>query len=147
MRKRMESERIRRDEDNRDIKFGIGGIVDIEFIIQLLQLKYGGSIKELRGTGSLETLKLLSREKLISEEDYQILSKCYLFLRGIEGRLRVEHDRPVTAIPGSKDELSLLAKKLGYKDNRDSAGDKFYKDLKSNTEYVREVYNRMFGIG
>jgi glutamate-ammonia-ligase adenylyltransferase len=146
MRKRMESERIRRDEDNRDIKFGIGGIVDIEFIIQLLQLKYGGSIKELRGTGSLETLKLLSREKLISEEDYQILSKCYLFLRGIEGRLRVEHDRPVTAIPGSKDELSLLAKKLGYKDNRDSAGDKFYKDLKSNTEYVREVYNRMFGI-
>jgi glutamate-ammonia-ligase adenylyltransferase len=143
MRKRMEQERTKSADAGRDIKLGRGGIADIEFIIQFLQLKYGGNFKEIRGTGSLDTMKFLRKKRLISEMDYQTLSMSYLFLRKIESRIRIGHDRPVSLIPDSRDELSSLAKKLSYKDNGESAGDKLYKDFESCAEKVREVYNRI----
>ncbi len=143
MRKRMEQERIKSGEAGRDIKLGRGGIVDIEFIIQFLQLKYGGNFREIRGTGSLDTMKFLREKRLLSETDYQTISVSYLFLRKIESRIRIEHDRPLNVIPDSRDELSSLAKKLGYKDNGGNTGDKLYKDFESCTKKVREIYSRI----
>lgn len=144
MRKRMEYERVRAGESQRDIKFGKGGIADIEFIVQFLQLKYGGKFKELRRTGSLETLKLLHKKKFISEENYHVLLDGYIFLRKIESRIRTNYDRPVDVIPELEGELILLAKKLGYSDNGGSAVEKFHEDLESCTENVREIYNMVF---
>ena len=144
MRKRMELELVKGGEAKRNIKAGKGGIVDIEFIIQLLQLKNGGRFTELRKTGSLEALKILYERKLITEEEHRILSGGYIFLRRIENRLRIDHDRPLAVIPESGDELSLLAKRLGYRENGGSSGDKLYKDFESCTENVRGVYNRVF---
>ena len=144
MRKRMELELVKGGEAKRNIKLGKGGIVDIEFIVQLLQLKNGSRFKELRKTGSLEALKILYERKLITEEEYRILSGGYIFLRRIENRIRIDHDRPLAVIPESGDELSLLAKRLGYRENGGSSVDKLYKDFESCTENVREVYNRIF---
>lgn len=147
MRKRMELELVKGGETKRNIKLGRGGIVDIEFIIQLLQLKNGGRFTELRKTGSLESLKILYERKLITEEEYRILSAGYIFLRRIENMIRIEHDRPLAVIPESGDELSLLARRLGYKENGGSSVDKLYKDFESCTENVRGVYNRIFNVG
>ena len=147
MRKRMELELVKGGETKRNIKLGRGGIVDIEFIIQLLQLKNGGRFTELRKTGSLESLKILYERKLITEEGYRILSAGYIFLRRIENRIRIEHDRPLAVIPESGDELSLLARRLGYKENGGSSVDKLYKDFESCTGNVRGVYNRIFNVG
>ena len=144
MRKRMELELVKGGESRRNIKLGKGGIVDVEFIVQLLQLKHGSRFKELRKTGSLEVLKILYERKLITEEEYRILSSGYLFLRRIENRIRIDHDRPLAVIPESGDELSLLARRLGYKDNGGCSGDKLYKDFENCTENVRGVYNRIF---
>lgn len=143
MRKRMEQERVKSAEAGRDIKLGRGGIADIEFIVQFLQLKYGGKFKEIRGTGSLDTMKFLMEKRLISKADYQTLSMSYIFLRRIENRIRIGHDRPVSLIPDSGDELSSLAKKLGYKDNGEKGGDKLFKDFRACTEKVREIYNKI----
>ena len=147
MRKRMVLELVRGGETKRNIKLGRGGIVDIEFIVQLLQLKNGGRFTELRKTGSLESLKILYEKKLITEDGYRILSAGYIFLRRIENRIRIEHDRPLAVIPESGDELSLLARRLGYKENGGSSVDKLYKDFESCTENVRGVYNRIFNVG
>ncbi|MBI3584951.1 MAG: hypothetical protein HY096_13525 [Nitrospinae bacterium] len=144
MRKRMELELVKGGETKRNIKLGRGGIIDIEFIVQLLQLKNGSRFTELRKTGSLDALKILYERKFITEEEYRILSAGYIFLRRIENRIRIEHDRPLAVIPESGDELSLLARRLGYKDNGGNSGDKLYKDFETCTENVREVYNRFF---
>jgi glutamate-ammonia-ligase adenylyltransferase len=146
MRKRMELELVKGGETKRNIKLGKGGIVDIEFIVQLLQLKNGGRFKELRKTGSIEALKILYERRLITEEDFRMLSAGYIFLRRIENRLRIDHDRPLTIMPESKDELSLLAKRLGYKENGGSSVDRFYKDYEACSENVRGVYNKIFGV-
>ncbi len=147
MRKRMELELVKGGETKRNIKLGRGGIVDIEFIIQLLQLKNGGRFTELRKTGSLEALKILYERKLITEEEYRILSVGYIFLRRIENRIRIDHNRPLAVIPESGDELSLLARRLGYKENGGNSVDKLYKDFESCTENVRGIYNRIFNVG
>ncbi|MBI5749725.1 MAG: hypothetical protein HZA00_11445 [Nitrospinae bacterium] len=146
MRKRMELELVKGGETKRNIKLGRGGIIDIEFIVQLLQLKNGSRFTELRKTGSLDALKILYERKFITEEEYRILSAGYIFLRRIENRIRIEHDRPLAVIPESGDELSLLARRLGYKENGGSSVDKLYKDFESCTENVRGVYNKVFGV-
>ena len=67
-----------------DIKLSAGGIVDIEFIVQILQLRYGHADKDVRNANTISALRSLKEKEYISEADYHALADAYYFLRGIE---------------------------------------------------------------
>ncbi len=138
IRKRMELEVAKERPGLYNVKSGKGGLVDIEFIVQLLLLKYGGSNKELWTPNTAVALDRLKKAGLVSSEDYRVLSKAYGFLSRIQNRLRIVNDQSVSELDlGSKD-FVRLARRMGYDQAR------LLKEYLDNTEMVRKVYNRFF---
>ncbi|OGL40548.1 MAG: hypothetical protein A3C43_01420 [Candidatus Schekmanbacteria bacterium RIFCSPHIGHO2_02_FULL_38_11] len=147
MRKRMEKELAREDTDTFHLKFGEGGIVDIEFVAQALQLKYGRKEKGVRNANTLDALKKLEECGFIEKKDYMDLAESYKFLRMVENRLRIVQDKPLNILLKSPEKVVKLAKRMGYQESeKESAGVQLLKDYELYTEKVREVYNRYFGI-
>ena len=87
MRKRLEASR-----GEGDLKRGFGGIVDVEFLIQLFQVKYGGAHPAICRPNTWEALAALATEDLLSQEHHEELRDNYDFLRRIESRLRIVYN-------------------------------------------------------
>ena len=83
----------------RDVKLGKGGIREIEFFVQALQLVNGGAIKELREKNTLMALERLSERKIIEDEVFQSLSSCYLFLRKVEHAIQLADELQTHKVP------------------------------------------------
>ncbi len=140
IRKRMELEIAKEDSTRYNIKTGRGAIVDIEFMIQALQLKYGGKNHALKTPYTLKALKRLVALGILGHEAADSLRSAYSFLRLLETRLRIVEDRPVGVLMAT-DERALmgLAKTAGY-----SGHDSFkllLNDYKGFAEKVRKQYN------
>jgi glutamate-ammonia-ligase adenylyltransferase len=120
-----------------------GGIVDIEFITQILQLKYGYLDKHLRDSNTSKALKALRDKGHISELEYSKLIDAYHFLRSIESRLRIVEDMPLDIMPSDKDSLNRLARRVGYRGRCGIAGDRLYKDFKRKLMTVRRIYDKI----
>ena len=105
-----------------DIKRGRGGIREIEFIVQSLQILRGGSSRELRSTSLLEVLPRLSGNRLLQEETVRELEDSYRFLRTVENRLQQWQDRQVHRIPEAEQDRQRLAFSLGF-DGWDACGE------------------------
>jgi glutamate-ammonia-ligase adenylyltransferase len=99
-----------------NIKRGAGGIVDIEFIVQLLQLKHGGAHPSIRVPGTRDALAALHRAGLLGDDDFTFLSNSYQTLRTIEGRLRLMNSTAKDDLPEDPLELAKLARLLNYPD-------------------------------
>lgn len=137
-------ERLEASRGERDLKRGIGGIVDVEFLVQLFQLKYGKEVTALRTANTWDALEALRTTGLLAGGDHAILQAGYDFLRLVESRLRIVHNRSLDELPEGKEDLEKLARRLG----RDpffgtSAADRLLADLESNTHETREVFNRL----
>ena len=99
-----------------DLKVGAGGIMDIEFAAQYLQLVHGHAHAALRTTGTAPALAAAASAGVAPEDDIQLLAQGYRFLRKIEHRLRVVHDQPIHQLPQARDELDKLARRSGFPD-------------------------------
>ena len=99
-----------------NVKYSAGGIVDVEYAVQYLQLLHGRDRKELRAPNTLEALDALSRSEIVTEIDWAMLSSGYLFLRNLIDALRiVRGDASDLVLPAeSSDEFKSLARRLGY---------------------------------
>jgi len=100
----------------RDLKIDAGGIMDVEFATQYLQLVHGHAHPELRTTGTSPALCAAAALGIAPPGTLELLDEGYRFLRGIEHRLRVVHDQPEHRLPDSADELSRLARRSGFPD-------------------------------
>ncbi len=145
LRNRMEVEIAREDRRRYNIKTGRGGMVDVEFIVQYLQLLHGGKRPDLRLTNTLDALDALQQEKLLSKGDYDVLKEGYRFLRKVENRLRLVHDQSVNELSGDPDYLTRLARRLGYPEGPKKPASAFLEDYRSITEEIRRVYERILG--
>jgi len=146
MRLRMENEVSRENEEYYDIKVGEGGIVDIEFIVQYLQLLYGAKYSSIRVTNTLTALEALYREQLITKDQYSILKKSYIFLRTLESRLRVVQNMPSHLLSKSPERLAPLAKRMEYKDSKRISGAiRLMKEYESLRKNVRCIFDEIFG--
>jgi glutamate-ammonia-ligase adenylyltransferase len=96
------------------LKRGRGGLVDVEFIVQLLQLKYGRDHPAIRRSNAWEALEALAAGGFLSAQDAATLQAGYSFLRLVEARLRIVTDRPLTEIPADAEDLAKLAARLGF---------------------------------
>ncbi|MBM4167911.1 MAG: hypothetical protein FJ215_01935 [Ignavibacteria bacterium] len=122
-----------------NVKLGSGGIRDIEFIVQALQLLYGGVRPELDSTGTLQTLQHVWKADLIGDGDVKDLSQGYQFLRMVEHRLQLLMGRQTHALPQSVEEIFLLAKRLGYPSTA-----AFRRELDRHRSNVRRIFDRFF---
>ena len=109
MRERMEASR-----GAHDLKRGPGGVVDVEFLMQLFQLKYGREQPALRKPNTWEALDALLASGLLSAEEHAALQTGYNFLRRVQGRLRIVHNRLLDELPEGSEEVDKLARRLGY---------------------------------
>jgi glutamate-ammonia-ligase adenylyltransferase len=147
LRMRMENEIARESEGNYNIKTGRGGMVDVEFIVQYLLLKYGCSHPEIRSNNTLTALKAICLPEIIGQEDCMILLNGYKFLRRLENRLRIVHDYSMNDLGGSQEYLDLLARRLGYDPKLRHPGKVLMKEYEKITEGIRGVYDTILGEG
>jgi glutamate-ammonia-ligase adenylyltransferase len=99
-----------------DLKVGAGGVIDVEFAAQYLQLVHGHAHRELRTTNTSAALRAASALGIAPAGVCELLDDGYQFLRGIEHRLRVVHDQPIHRLPEARDELDKLARRSGFPD-------------------------------
>ena len=129
----------------RQIKLGPGGLRDIEFAVQLLQLVHGRGDRSLRLTGTLPTLRALQRNGYVAEEDAEAFADAYRMLRTVEHRLQLAHERRTHTIPDDEDRQEWLARSLGYRsEGDDAARTGFLRDLNRVQTRVRELHAKLF---
>ncbi|MCQ4574917.1 MAG: bifunctional [glutamate--ammonia ligase]-adenylyl-L-tyrosine phosphorylase/[glutamate--ammonia-ligase] adenylyltransferase [Candidatus Brocadiales bacterium] len=139
--------RMEQSTTGKDIKRGFGGIVDIEFIAQLLQLKYGGDYPDIRTPNTLDALHNIYDSRLMEEKHYKSLVSAYKFLRKVESRLRIVHDITQDKLPESHEALDKLAKRLGYSpDEIPSPAEGLLADNESHTSLTREIFREICDV-
>ena len=139
---RLAKQKIDRQTEKKsgyNVKLGRGGIREIEFIAQALQLAHGGRDDWLRVAHTLVSLGRLADRAFISEHERTELSDAYYFLRALEHRLQMEHGLQTHIVPDSRESRTLIARRLGFSD-----AEKFDASLKAHTCNVRRVYDRLF---
>jgi glutamate-ammonia-ligase adenylyltransferase len=151
LRMRMEKELAGESESHFNLKKGRGGIVDIEFLTQMLQLAHGVYHPNVRRRATLGALKALREQRILKKREYAILADGYLFLRRLDHRLRLERDQSMDAFERNPGRLDGIARALGY----DSAGEqngkssaragrKLLADYELRREKIRACYERFF---
>jgi glutamate-ammonia-ligase adenylyltransferase len=137
MRERIEREVGRVAEGREDLKAGYGGIMDVEFAVQALQLIHGWRSEELQTPNTLAALAALRQKGLLAAKEGAALMKGYHFLRRIEARLRILHERPTDALPRDSSKLDDMARGLGYTGD---GGTCLLRHLREQRARVREAY-------
>jgi glutamate-ammonia-ligase adenylyltransferase len=136
-------ERLEASRSERSLKRGFGGIADIEFLVQLLQLKYAGAMLELRATNTWDALAALQTRGLLSAEEHKALRASYDFLREVESRLRIVHNRSLDELPQTPEGLETLARRLGFEAGTGDAGRRFLAELERHTTQTRDLFLRV----
>ena len=113
---RQISEQGRRQDYRPNIKLGPGGIREIEFVVQALQLVRGGREPALRIRGTLAALAAIEERGLLPAAGIAALRDAYVFLRNVEHRLQYRDDRQTQTLPTDPGELAALAGAAGFSD-------------------------------
>ncbi len=135
MKDRIENEVVKAGEADRNVKLGRGGIREIEFIAQALQLLHAGKIPFLQNSQTLPTLKKLAGYHLLPGDDANDLRDAYLFLRDVEHRLQMENNQQTHTIPTERKSRERLARLMGFATLAD-----FEKVRITHTRRVRRIY-------
>ena len=123
-----------------DVKLSRGGIREIEFTVQLLQVVRGGQFPELRCRPTLEALQRLARAGLMPQETADALARAYEFLRRVEHRIQYLDDQQTHVLPTRDDDLAWIAQSMGY---RDCCA--FLHELDAHRELVAQEFDTLLG--
>jgi glutamate-ammonia-ligase adenylyltransferase len=142
MKARVEQERISPDEDPEyHMKLGRGGMADVEWLVQLLQLRHGAAALPLRTASTLAGLHALGDADLISPEQAQILEASYRFCARVRNRLFLQAGRPRDSLPADPAEVTRLARSLSYARHPRTTLREEYRRL---TRRARRVFEALF---
>ncbi|WP_281965962.1 bifunctional [glutamine synthetase] adenylyltransferase/[glutamine synthetase]-adenylyl-L-tyrosine phosphorylase [Serinicoccus marinus] len=140
MRRRVE-QHVRRDEVDRQIKLGPGGLRDIEFSVQLLQLVHGRADPALRSRTTLEALAALRDGGYVGREDAHALDEAYRLLRCLEHRVQLHRMKRTHLVPTGEADLRRLGRALGERGDADRAVMQRWKQVRRE---VRRLHERLF---
>jgi glutamate-ammonia-ligase adenylyltransferase len=134
-----------RGHEQRNVKLGTGGIREIEFLVQTIQVLAGKVVPALLNRGTLGSLKAFAAKKLLSAKERDALLSAYLFLRDVEHKLQMVHDLQTHSLPDQAEELAHCAIRMGY-DTRDRARGvtQFLADHQFHTELVNRTFRAFF---
>ncbi len=109
-----------RPERANDVKLSRGGIREIEFIVQLLQVVRGGQFPEMRTRSTLKALDKLAAGGLMKPESAKRLAEAYVFLRRVEHRIQFLDDQQTHVLPTSDGDLGWIARSMGFNCTEDA---------------------------
>ncbi len=127
---------VKKRNKEHDLKLGRGGIRQIEFLVQAIQLIRGGREPQFREQNLLKAMALIAQAHYISETEYRQLREAYIFLRQTEHRIQMIHDEQIHAIPKSKIDSARLAYMMGFNDEK-----AFKIALKTHKKNVARQFN------
>ncbi|HYD49532.1 MAG TPA: hypothetical protein VEB21_14345, partial [Terriglobales bacterium] len=148
IRLRMEGELARETSQRHDFKTGSGGLLDVETVVQLHQLRYARSYPELLDTCTIEAqLDRLDQRGLLAPEDADTLRRGWEFLQRLSSRLRIVENRSISDLDEERGDLDSVARALGYTSpqRRGGARRALLEDYRRHTTAVRAVYRRVVG--
>jgi [glutamine synthetase] adenylyltransferase / [glutamine synthetase]-adenylyl-L-tyrosine phosphorylase len=133
-----------RPERANDVKLSRGGIREIEFTVQLLQVVRGGQYPELRKRPTLDALQRVFQAGLMPQATADALCTAYAFLRRVEHRIQYLDDQQTHAMPTEDADLQWIAQTMGYKEC-DSDSRAFLSDLDAHRELVANEFDKLLG--
>jgi glutamate-ammonia-ligase adenylyltransferase len=139
MRKRVVAHIPTRDQ-GRELKLGEGGLRDVEFSVQLLQLVHGRVDERLRSRATLPALKSLIDNGYVGREDGKGFALAYRFLRTLEHRIQLYKLRRTHLLPNNDHDLRRLGRSLGYKD----PVNELLSTWRHTAQRVRRLHERLF---
>jgi [glutamine synthetase] adenylyltransferase / [glutamine synthetase]-adenylyl-L-tyrosine phosphorylase len=146
MRRRVE-EHVRPDHVDRELKLGRGGLRDVEFAVQLLQLVHGRTDPALRSPSTLDALAALAAGGYVGRDDGANLAASYRFLRLLEHRLQLQRMRRTHLLPAEDDTDALrwLARAAKLRpDGRHDAVGVLLEEWRRNARRVRRLHEKLF---
>ncbi|WP_315853126.1 bifunctional [glutamate--ammonia ligase]-adenylyl-L-tyrosine phosphorylase/[glutamate--ammonia-ligase] adenylyltransferase [Paludisphaera rhizosphaerae] len=148
LKRRIEQRTVSAGRAEFEVKTGHGGIRDVEFVVQFLQLLHGGEYPIVRSTNTLEAIDRLEQVGSLTAEERSVMDDTYRFLRQVEHRLQMLFDRQTHEMPRQMEELRTLAIRMGYvpygpTENRVGPAERFLADYRSKTELNRRILNHI----
>jgi glutamate-ammonia-ligase adenylyltransferase len=140
MRRRVEST-LPADARSRQLKLGPGGLRDVEFAVQMLQLVHGRTDHRLRSPNTLEALEALSTHGYVGRDDAAELDRAYRFLRTLEHRLQLHRLRRTHVMPEDETELRRLGRSIGL---RTSPVEELDEQWRLHAREVRRLHEKLF---
>lgn len=143
LRARMEKELGRERSDRYDLKTGRGGLLDVEFAVQWLQMVHGKD-PAVRTTDTTEAIEALYRRGYLARAEYETFREGYRFLRRLEQRIHVLRGAGSSALELRSRGLQHLARRMGYRDGPgERALDQLLERYRDVTTEVREAFDRI----
>jgi glutamate-ammonia-ligase adenylyltransferase len=148
LKRRVEQRTVTEGTAEVEVKTGHGGIRDVEFVVQFLQLLHGGEYPHVRHATTLQAIARLEQVGCLSAEERHIMDDTYRFLRRLEHRLQILFDRQTHQIPRDPEDLQVLAQRMGYApaspwEDRSGPAGRFMADYRSKTEFNRRILNHL----
>ncbi len=134
-----------RPERANDVKLSRGGIREIEFIVQLLQVVRGGQFPEMRTRSTLKALQKLADSGLMKPESAQRLAEAYTFLRRVEHRIQFLDDQQTHVLPTLDADLGWIARSMGFTCTADTC--ELLKYLGETREFVATEFDALLHDG
>jgi [glutamine synthetase] adenylyltransferase / [glutamine synthetase]-adenylyl-L-tyrosine phosphorylase len=146
MRERMELELAQEKTKGKNVKLGFGGIADIEFAMQILQLMHGKKNPRIRKTNTMKAFDMFVAQGMIDQSKANQLKDNYLFLRKLECALRIIRETPTNNLPKEISDLAQLARLMSYiGNNADNIANAFLIDYEKHTLQMRKYYSETIG--
>ena len=146
LRRRQIKELVEPEQIN--VKYSSGGLIDIEYAVQYLQIMHGHSRPALRQVNTLQALAALAQEGLISSQEAQRLEKAYTFIRRLIDGLRMVrgHAKDLVLPETYSDDFVFLARRLGYTTEDWQTGAKHLQsDIEQHMSGTKKFFERKFG--
>jgi len=142
MRARMEHEIGAENHQRLNLKQGRGGLVDVEFMTQMMALRHGHEFPQLRRRNTTELIRALAETGLLEHSDAASLEADYRFLLRLENRLRIETDQAAWALPIDDEHLAPVARRMGL-DTGSSAARLLY-EVEERRSRIRALFETLF---
>ena len=145
VKERIDAKMAERGHEQRNVKLGVGGIREIEFLVQTIQVLAGRRLPRILARGTLGSLVRLQKAGILSRKQQSDLTRAYQFLRDVEHKLQMVHDLQTHALPDQQKELERCAIRMGYdREDRPIALMRFQADLAARTTAVHDIFRSFF---
>jgi len=138
MKAKIEKEARWRSPETIDVKMGKGGIRELEFLVQTLQIVHGGKRRPLRARSTIGALEALASCGILNIEESQGLIDAYKYLRQVEHRVQMVYLRQTHRLPSNERELRRIAALMGYGDGKGIMG--MLEELREHMSFVRRAF-------
>jgi glutamate-ammonia-ligase adenylyltransferase len=146
LRMRMERELARERPGRYDLKTGRGGLLDVEFAVQWLQMEHGFDVR-VRTTDTVGALHALRDADYLSVEAFESLRDGYVFLRRLEQRIRIVHGSGAPVLEATATGLTKLARRMGIqRSHTQSEGEALLEAYEDSTSEIRRTYLEVMGV-